>query len=178
MSDGDAGSCSRRAEGGGCFPAHSISVFFPALNDAPSLPRLISRTIDVLERCASEYEVIVVNDGSSDDTADVLTRLVHQHGPLLRVITHERNLGYGAALRSGFAAATKEWVFYTDGDGQYDPAELELLLKAADGQTALVNGYKRERHDPLHRIAIGWLYNKFARALFRIRIRDIDCDFR
>jgi hypothetical protein len=156
----------------------SISVFFPAYNDAPALPELLRRTFETLARCAADYEVIVVNDGSQDDTAAVLERLAAQYGPRLRVITHARNQGYGAALRSGFAAARKDYIFYTDGDGQYDPRELELLLHAAGPRTALVNGYKQTRNDPWHRIAIGWLYNHFARWLFRIQLRDIDCDFR
>lgn len=156
----------------------SLSVFFPAFNDAPSLPSLLDRTFETLRRAATDFEVIVVNDGSTDETATVLEALRRQYAPWLRVVTHERNMGYGAALRSGLAAATKEYVFYTDGDGQYDPAELEKLLDAATPETGLVNGYKLERSDPWHRVAIGWLYNRFARWLFRIRLRDIDCDFR
>jgi glycosyltransferase involved in cell wall biosynthesis len=156
----------------------SITVFFPAYNDAESLPALIAKTFDVLKRCVSRFGVIVINDGSSDNTGQVLEELAHQYAPYLRIITHAQNMGYGAALRTGFAASTGEWVFYTDGDGQYDPADLTALLCAADAETALVNGYKLRRHDPAHRIAIGWLYNRFARVLFRIRIRDIDCDFR
>ncbi len=131
-----------------------------------------------LRRVASDYEVIVVNDGSSDNTAEVLNRLGLEHHPYLRVITHERNQGYGAALRSGLAAATKEFIFYTDGDGQYDPAELSRLLEAVTPETGLVNGYKSERNDPWHRVLIGALYNRFARWLFRIQLRDVDCDFR
>jgi glycosyltransferase involved in cell wall biosynthesis len=177
MSDGDAGSCAPRASES-CVVKHSISAFFPAFNDAPSLPKLIGRTFEVLARCTTDYEVIVVNDGSSDETGHVLLKLAEEYAPRLRIVTHPRNLGYGAALRSGFSAARKEWIFYTDGDGQYDPAELELLLETADDGTALINGFKIERHDPPHRVAIGWLYNRFARALFRIRIRDLDCDFR
>jgi glycosyltransferase involved in cell wall biosynthesis len=96
----------------------------------------------------------------------------------MRVVTHEHNRGYGGALRSGFAAATKDLVFYTDGDGQYDPAELPNLLALMTEDTGLVNGYKLERNDPRHRIWIGNIYNAFARLLFRIRIRDVDCDFR
>lgn len=159
------------------FPS-SLSVFFPAYNDAPSLPSLLKRTFETLRRVASDFEVIVVNDGSSDETAAVLDELRTQYAPLLRVVTHERNQGYGAALRSGFAAASKEFIFYTDGDSQYDPAELENLLRLVTPETGLVNGYKIERSDPWHRIAIGWLYNRFARWLFRIEVRDIDCDFR
>lgn len=155
-----------------------ISLFFPAYNDAPSLPSLLQRTFQTLRRVAVDYEVIVVNDGSADDTGKILEELRQKYAPFLSIVTHDRNRGYGAALRSGFAAATKEYIFYTDGDGQYDPAELANLLRAATPATGLVNGYKTQRSDPWHRIAIGWLYNRFARWLFRIRLRDIDCDFR
>lgn len=155
-----------------------LSVFFPAYNDAQSLPFLLARAITTLQRVADDYEVIVVNDGSVDDTAEVLEKQQVQYGPLLRVVTHDRNCGYGAALRSGLKAATKEYIFYTDGDGQYDPAEIESLLRVVTPETGLVNGYKMVRSDPPHRIVIGWLYNHFARWLFRIQLRDIDCDFR
>ncbi len=156
----------------------SLSVFFPAYNDAPSMPGLIAKTFEVLERHASDYEVIVVNDGSYDNTGEVLETLREKYAPLMRVVTHPQNRGYGGALRSGFAAATKEWVFYTDGDGQYDVGELPKLLELAGPETGLVNGYKLERRDPAHRIWIGSTYNFCARLLFRIRIRDIDCDYR
>ncbi len=156
----------------------SLSVFFPAYNDAPSLPSLLQKTFEVLPAHADDFEVIVVNDGSRDDTAAVLHRLGAQFGTRLRVIEHPANRGYGAALRSGFAAASKDFVFYTDGDSQYDVTELPLLLEKIDPGVGLVNGYKLRRHDPWHRICIGFTYNRFARVLFGIRLRDIDCDFR
>jgi glycosyltransferase involved in cell wall biosynthesis len=156
----------------------SLSVFFPAYNDAPSLPELIAKTFAVLEEHAVDYEVIVVNDGSYDNTAEVLEELRLQFAPCMRVISHPENRGYGGALRSGFAAAQKDWVFYTDGDSQYDVSELPRLLELAGPRTGLVNGYKLQRHDPAHRIWIGNIYNFCARLLFRIRIRDIDCDYR
>lgn len=156
----------------------SLSVFFPAYNDAPALPPLLEKTFAVLQEHATDYEVIVVNDGSRDNTEAVLREFEDRYAPRLRVITHLHNRGYGGALRSGFAAATKEFVFYTDGDGQYDPTELPRLLERIQPGIGLVNGYKLERHDPLHRIWIGRVYNRLARALFRIRISDIDCDFR
>ena len=155
----------------------SLSVFFPAYNDAPSLPSLLERAFAVLEAFVDDFEVIVVNDGSWDDTGNVLELLRSAH-PKLRVITHTVNRGYGGALRSGFEAASKDYVFYTDGDGQYDVGELPLLLNLARPDIGLVNGYKLDRHDPWHRVWIGKTYNAFARALFHIQIRDIDCDYR
>ncbi len=153
-------------------------MFFPAYNDAPSLPSLIKKTFGVLSACVTDYEVIVVNDGSADNTGEVLSDLQRRFGPCLRVILHPQNRGYGGALRSGFAAATRDYIFYTDGDGQYDVSELPRLLSLMKPGVGLVNGYKLQRSDPWHRICIGSVYNRFARTLFRIRIRDIDCDFR
>ncbi|MFB3827996.1 MAG: glycosyltransferase family 2 protein [Bryobacteraceae bacterium] len=157
---------------------HSLSVFFPAYNDAPSLPSLVGNAFAVLEEHVPDFEVIVVNDGSRDDTGAVLERLQAQYGPRLRIVTHKVNRGYGGALRSGFAAATREFVFYTDGDGQYDVRELPSLLRRMRSDVGLVNGYKLERQDPRHRVWIGSAYNWFARTLFRITLRDIDCDYR
>lgn len=159
------------------FP-YSLSVFFPAFNDAPSLPKLIGDTFATLEAHVSDFEVVVVNDGSADNTEEVLRDLKTKYGPRLRVVTHRINRGYGGALRSGFAAATKEFIFYTDGDGQYDVCQLPDLLRHAGPDVGLVNGFKIKRHDPWHRIVIGALYNQFARRLFRVRLRDIDCDYR
>lgn len=156
----------------------SLSVFFPAYNDAPSLPGLLGRTFEVLEKTGRDFEVIVVNDGSYDDTGAVLEKLRMQFGGRMRIVTHAQNRGYGGALRSGFQAASKDLVFYTDGDGQYDPRELPKLLELMGPDVGLVNGYKMERNDPWHRIWIGHTYNAFARFLFQIRIRDVDCDFR
>jgi len=156
----------------------SLSVFFPAYNDAPSLPKLLEKTFKALRGRVADYEVIVVNDGSFDNTAAVLEEQRRIYGACLRIVTHQKNRGYGGALRSGFQAATKDWVFYTDGDSQYDVSELPRLLELAGNGTGLVNGYKLERHDPAHRIWIGRTYNFCARLLFGIRIRDIDCDYR
>jgi glycosyltransferase involved in cell wall biosynthesis len=160
------------------FIVPSLSVFFPAYNDAPSLPALIDKTFAVLREHVPDHEVIVVDDGSRDETPRVLEELRKKHGPQMRIVTHAKNRGYGGALRSGFAAVRKELVFYTDGDGQYDVGELPLLLERMTDDVGLVNGYKLDRHDPWHRVLIGHVYNRFARWLFRIRLRDIDCDFR
>jgi glycosyltransferase involved in cell wall biosynthesis len=156
----------------------SLSAFFPAYNDAPSLAGLIEKTFGVLEERVQEFEVIVVNDGSQDETTAVLQDLQSHYGPRLRVVEHPENRGYGAALRSGFKAARYDLVFYTDADNQYDVGELPLLLEKMSDEVGLVNGYKLNRSDPWRRVCIGWLYNRFARWLFRIHLRDIDCDFR
>jgi glycosyltransferase involved in cell wall biosynthesis len=153
-------------------------VFFPAYNDAPSIAKLVDKAFEVLRERASDFEVIVVDDGSRDNTGGVLKDLEARYGAMFRIITHAENRGYGAALRSGFAAARKDFVFYTDGDGQYDVGELPKLLDCMAPDVGLVNGFKLERHDPWHRIAIGNVYNRFARLIFRIKLRDIDCDFR
>jgi glycosyltransferase involved in cell wall biosynthesis len=156
----------------------SISAFFPAYNDQATIGGLVEKTFRLLEVSGRDFEVLVVNDGSGDETALVLERLSRRLGERFRVITHPVNRGYGAALRSGIAAARKDLVFYTDGDGQYDPGELTTLLAHLTPEVGLVNGYKMKRSDPLHRIVIGKLYNAMARRLFGISLRDIDCDFR
>lgn len=156
----------------------SVTVFFPAYNDAPSLPALLAKTFETLEQHVDDFEVIVINDGSHDNTGEVLGQLEQRYAPRLRIVTHRKNRGYGGALRSGFAAATKDLIFYTDGDGQYDPRELPKLLALMAPDVGLVNGYKLERNDPQHRIWIGNVYNAFARFLFHIQIQDVDCDFR
>ena len=122
--------------------------------------------------------MIVINDGSADNKGGVLRELQIQYGMKLRVITHPQNRGYGGALKSGFSSATKEFVFYTDGDGQHNVAELPMLLQLSGPDVGLVNGIKAKRHDPLHRIWIGKVYNQFARLIFGISLQDIDCDFR
>lgn len=156
----------------------TISVFFPAYNDAPSLPDLIRETFRVLSQCAAEFEVIVVNDGSADGTEEVLARLQAEYGPRLRAIMHGVNRGYGAALRTGIQAARHDYVFYTDGDAQYDVGELPRLIEALPPGGAWVNGYKRSRADARRRVWIGQTYRHAVRLLFGIHLQDVDCDFR
>ena len=158
---------------------HSITAFFPAYNDGGTIPSMVLIALLTLRQVTDDYEVIVVNDGSGDYTADVLEELASRY-PELRVIHHPQNRGYGAALRSGFAAASREWVFYTDGDAQYDPRELTALVDALDleGGVDVVNGYKITRHDPISRRIIGRLYHHFVRMAFGFKLRDVDCDFR
>lgn len=155
----------------------SISAFFPAFNDGGTIASMVLTALIALRQVTDNYEIIVVNDGSKDYTALVLEELAGRY-PELRVIHHPQNQGYGAALRTGFAAATKEWVFYTDGDAQYNPLELARLVDALSEGVDVVNGYKIVRHDPLSRKIIGRIYHYFVKFAFGFKLRDVDCDFR
>jgi glycosyltransferase involved in cell wall biosynthesis len=155
----------------------SITTFFPAYNDAGTIASMVILAMQTLPALADDYEVVVINDGSQDHTGDVLAELVRLF-PRLRVVTHDKNRGYGGAVRAGFAAARSDWVFYTDGDAQYDPRELALLVAAQRDGADVVNGYKIARSDPLHRKIVGRIYHHFVRLTFGIRLRDVDCDFR
>ena len=158
-------------------PRPSISVFFPCYNDEQTIAGLV-READAQLRCATDdYEIIVVNDGSSDGSAAVLAALAASM-PRLTVITHPTNRGYGGALRSGFANTTKDLVFYTDGDGQYDVSEIPIMLVLLTPDTDFVNGMKMARSDPAYRVFIGNLHKFVTRWAFWLPIDDVDCDYR
>lgn len=155
----------------------SISIFFPAYNDAGTIASMVLLADRTARSLSDDYELIVVNDGSGDHTSQVLAELEAIY-PRLRLIHHARNQGYGSALRTGFSAASKDFVFYTDGDAQYDVRELEALVPLMTEAVDIVNGYKISRSDPLHRVIIGGIYCRLVKLAFGIRIRDVDCDFR
>ncbi len=155
----------------------SVSAFFPCYNDEATIGTMVEAAAATLDRVGADGEIIVVNDGSSDGSERVLKHLTETE-PRLRVVTHEHNRGYGGALLSGFGAATKQWVFYTDGDGQFDPTELELLVARATDDIDVVQGYKLNRADNVARRAIGRVYHRFVSFVFGLHVRDTDCDFR
>ncbi|MFN0122700.1 MAG: glycosyltransferase family 2 protein [Blastocatellia bacterium] len=155
----------------------SLTVFFPAYNDENTIGRLVQEANSLLPQLVAGYEIIVVNDGSTDGTARILADLAREI-PCLRVIHHPVNLGYGAALRSGFAAATRDMIFYTDGDGQYDVGELHALTPLLADSMTVINGWKLKRADSFYRVMAGELYRQAARFFFGIPIFDVDCDFR
>ena len=155
----------------------SLTAFFPAYNDQHTIEGIVRTVASEIRKVTDDFEVLVVDDGSKDDTSAILDRLKGEL-PFLRVIHHERNLGYGAALITGFQNARKDLIFYTDGDGQYDVRELHNLLASLKPNVDLVNGYKVKRADAWHRILIGAIYRHAMRWTFQLSIRDVDCDFR
>jgi glycosyltransferase involved in cell wall biosynthesis len=155
----------------------SFSVFFPAYNDSLTIASLIEDAHSVLSGITNNYEIIVVNDGSQDGTGPLLDKLAEKDSKL-RVFHHPRNRGYGGALITGLSQAKNEWVFYTDGDGQYDVKELALLIAAIRPGVGLVNGYKVARSDPWYRKVLGGIYQKLVSVAFDLKTVDPDCDFR
>jgi len=155
----------------------SISIFFPAFNDEGTIAGLVRDALDLLPMLTSDYQVLVINDGSTDGTAAVINELAATHSHV-RAIHHDRNRGYGGALQTGFKESEKELVFYTDGDGQYDVRELTRLWPLMTEGVAVVNGYKARRADGPLRKMLGGVYNRLARLFFNLPVRDVDCDFR
>jgi glycosyltransferase involved in cell wall biosynthesis len=153
--------------------SHAVSFVLPAYNEEANVGKAVDDTLAIAARHCSAFEVIVVDDGSSDRTADDRAA---RH-PEVRLVQHPSNLGYGQALRSGFAAARLDYVFYTDADNQFDMNELPLLLAWAD-RADVVAGFRRHRQDPLLRRANAWAWNRLVRALFYVPVRDIDCAFK
>jgi glycosyltransferase involved in cell wall biosynthesis len=154
-----------------------LSVFFPAYNDSGTIASLVITALQTARGLTADFEVIIVNDGSADATAQIADELARTY-PEVRVVHHPHNRGYGGALQTGFKTATREFVFYTDGDAQYDPSEMTRLWHALDDTVDLVNGYKISRSDPFHRIVIGRIYHHTVKLLFGLQVRDVDCDFR
>jgi len=155
----------------------SISVFFPCYNDEKTIGQLVQNAHKILKKFNFQYEIIVIDDGSTDNSRLLLKKLKKEL-PALKTIFHRQNKGYGGAIRSGFKKAKNDLIFYTDGDGQYDVKEMELLFPLMTKDIDVVNGIKMERNDPWYRLVIGKGYNFFVRNLFNLKIFDTDCDFR
>jgi glycosyltransferase involved in cell wall biosynthesis len=154
----------------------SISVFFPCYNEQDNIARTARQAIDVLQKLGADFEVIIVNDGSSDATAEIADEIAAQNN-CVKVVHHPTNLGYGAALQSGFKTAAKELVFYTDGDGQFDINELPALLPLIK-QYDIVSCYRLNRQDNFIRKLNGWAWTTLVCLLFNMKVRDIDCAFK
>ena len=157
-------------------PLQELSLFFPCHNEAENLEALVADALAALPALASRYEVILIDDGSRDDTAGVAERLIQQHGGAVRLVRHEVNRGYGGALRSGFAAARYDYLAYTDGDRQFRVADLARLVESAKATgSPVVIGYRLQRADPPLRLIYATLYRVANRIWFGLRVRDVDC---
>lgn len=157
--------------------SQGISIVLPAFNESESLPVAIDRTMAVLPELTSEFEVIVVDDGSTDGTRDIALALLADRHPQLRVAVHPQNRGYGAALRTGFALARFDLVFYTDSDNQFDVEDLRHFLPLIDEYDVIV-GFRVYRYDAVLRSMLSWVYNRIVSILFRVKVRDVDCAFK
>jgi len=155
----------------------SLTAFFPAYNDEHTIENIVRTAGVEIAKVTDDFEILIINDGSSDGTGAVADRLASDL-PFVRVVHHPSNLGYGAALISGFTNAKKDLIFYTDGDGQYDVREIHNLIAKLHPGIDLVNGYKVKRSDAWYRIWIGAAYRRAMRFAFNLSIRDVDCDFR
>ncbi|MCG3197830.1 MAG: glycosyltransferase family 2 protein [Candidatus Omnitrophica bacterium] len=154
----------------------SLTVFFPAHNEVDNIGALVRATDETLSNLVTDYEIIVVNDGSTDGTRELLDSLVREV-PRLRPVHHEKNKGYGGAVRTGFESATKELVFFSDGDGQFDIREIDKFLAEIDQYDAIL-GYRIDRKDPFHRKVFAKCWGMLIRILFGFRVRDLDCAFK
>jgi glycosyltransferase involved in cell wall biosynthesis len=154
----------------------SISVFFPCYNEQDNVGQTVEKALGVMEKLNADFEIIIVDDGSSDDTGRIADEMAGREGRI-KVVHHTRNLGYGAALQSGFKSATKQLVFYTDGDGQFDINEMPPLLPLME-QYDIVSCYRLDRRDSTIRKINGWCWTKLVCLMFGLNIRDIDCAFK
>ncbi len=154
----------------------NLSVFFPLFNEEGNVETLVKKAIDVLETLKLEYEVILVNDGSTDGTGEAVEKLVSEN-PRIKAINHPKNLGYGEALKSGFYNAKYETIVYTDGDGQFDFSEITKFLEKIKDYD-LVIGYRIKRRDPMFRILFkkGWKLSLLT--FFGLTLKDVDCGFK
>jgi len=154
----------------------SLTIFFPCHNEEANVERVTRAALAVGRQVADDLEVLIVDDGSSDRTGAIADQLAAAH-PEVRAVHNRPNLGYGGALQRGFRAATKNWIFYTDGDGQFDLHELPKLLPLLETHD-LVSCYRLERQDSLIRKLNAWAWTRLIRVLFHLKLRDIDCAFK
>jgi len=154
----------------------SLSAVLPAFNEEAVIEQVLEGALRALPAATDDLEVVVVDDGSTDRTGEIVDRMARRD-PRVRVEHHPTRRGYGAALRTGFAAATREFVFYTDADGQFDPGDVTRLIDLASAGS-VVSAYRECRRDPLHRKINAWLYNLVLRNALGLEVRDINCAFK
>lgn len=155
----------------------SLSVFFPCYNEEKNIPIFVEDALQVLPTVAKKFEIIIVNDGSTDHSKKVIQKMIRKYPDNIRAVHHPKNKGYGASLLSGFEAAQYEWVFFTDGDLQFALGQIALLTKHAQKYRVII-GYRKRRADGFIRSRNAWLYKKYIDLLFRVQVKDIDCAFK
>ncbi len=155
----------------------SLSLVLPAHNEEANIGIVVQQALDVLPQYVDEFEIIIVNDGSKDATPVIADTLAATHPEHVRVVHHQVNRGYGAALTSGFRAATGDFIMFMDSDRQFDIADISLLAPFV-GRFDVVAGFRMERSDPLHRRVFAEMFNVAVRILFGVHMRDIDCAFK
>jgi len=160
----------------GASPVGEISIFFPFFNEEENIEATTLRAVAAAERLGLDYEITLVNDGSKDRTSEIADRLAADNSRI-RVVHHPVNLGYGAALQSGFRAAAKEWVFYTDGDGQFDIDQIETLLPLAEDHD-IVNGFRIDRQDDFIRRLNAACWEWLVTRVLKFEARDVDSAFK
>ncbi len=154
----------------------SLTIFFPFYNEEDNIERTARSALDVAPRFADDFEIILVNDGSLDRTGAIADRLAESF-PEIRAVHNRPNIGYGGAVRRGFAEARHAYIFFTDGDGQFDLNEIDRLIALLD-RCDIAVGYRPERADPLFRKLNAWGWRQLIRLIFGVKVRDIDCAFK
>lgn len=153
-----------------------LSCFFPAFNEEENIALALDEALATLPRFAERFEILVVDDGSSDSTASIVSTYAEQH-PEVRLVAHQTNLGYGHALRTGFESSKGDAVFFTDADRQFRLEEIERLLEQF-GSNPVSVGFRIKRNDPWHRLFVAGVYHRVLRALFKLDVHDVDCAFK
>ena len=154
-----------------------VSLVIPVHNEEPNMPQVVGGAVTALEKLTGDFEVVLVDDGSTDGTVAAARRAMGSRVDRLRVVAHERKSGYGVTVADGLRAARGDWVAFMDGDGQFDPADLEKLA-ARSGAADLVAGWRLHRADPWHRSVVSRTFNVFVRVLYGVRFKDVDCGFK
>lgn len=155
-----------------------LSVFFPAYNEEKHIENTVKQAVKLLPNVADKWEILIINDGSSDKTGEIADKL-EKSDSRIKVITHSPNKGYGASLRSGFYKTKYDWVAFTDSDGQFDFSEItKLIEKQQDTGADVVAGYYLKREVPFYRKLNTYLWQVVVRILFGLKVRDIDCAFK
>ena len=154
----------------------SISLVLPAYNEAPNIEPMVAEATPALAANTTDYEIIVVDDGSADETAAITRRVMETHSHV-RLVQHPVNQGFGAAVFSGFTSAEKDWIFYTDADRQFVLSELECFVPYME-EADLIAGYRAPRRDPVLRVFYGKGWSALCTLLFGYTVRDVDCGFK